>query len=730
VRSRAPIVFALVLALVALMVPFSSAAAGAVPQASLAGSTVVVVPDRSTPTATVAAAVRAAGATVVETGTAARLLVAKPPAGTSASELAAQLGDAAGVALAQVNRRYVAAFFPNDPAFPQQWGLTKVGATRAWDTTTGDPAVVVAVLDSGVDLTHPDLVDRLVPGYDFMDHDTVPQDDFGHGTHVAGIIAATTDNGVGVAGVAPTVKIMPLRVLRYDRLTDQAVGDTFALAQAIRYAADHGADVINMSLGGDHSVDDPVRGAVQYALSRQVVLVAAAGNEGAQSVLYPASEYGVLGIGSSSSADVVSSYSNHGSGVDLVAPGESIYSTNWTLASGSTYGIKFGTSMATPFVSGAAALVRSVRPDSSSAEVRDELCRSALDLGDPGWDPAYGWGRLQVPESLTATVPRDAYESDDSLAEAKPQVAGTVAQHTSAPIGETDAVSFEASAGHRYHVWTEVFGGADTVLTLLAGDRTTVLSGSDDVDVGVDRSSSITWTAPADGVYYLLNVDDFEAGGSYAVHVDDLGLVVSVGTTLTLSVSSAAPSYAAYVTLSGTLHDTSGTALAAMPVRVESSADRVRWSTVTTLQTSSIGGYFSTRVRPSSRTWYRAVFAGSDVFLTGTSVAVAVTPKVSLTTPVAPSTPRHGVLFRAYTDLRPAVPARARSAVRLYWYRYQSGHWVLRKTVWAYGTNSSGVARCAVYVSLPYTGTWRVRAYFTGAAYTSTWSSYRYVSAR
>ena len=282
-------------------------------------------------------------------------------------------------------RVHAADTIPNDPAYSSyQWNLARIGLPRAWDVTTGGP-VVIAIVDTGVDLDHPDLAAKLITGTTFITGTTTPDDDHWHGTHVAGIAAAATNNGLGVAGVSWGARIMPIKIL--DSRGDGTYAD---LARAIIYAADHGARIINMSLGGEE-YSQVVEEAIDYARERGCLLVAAAGNNGG-TVLFPAASDGVLAVAATDSGDRHWVGSNQGSQVDVAAPGVGIYSTG----RGGVYFSATGTSMATPHVSGLAALIWSVAPELTPVQVSERITSTAKDLGAPGWDPAYGWGRIEA----------------------------------------------------------------------------------------------------------------------------------------------------------------------------------------------------------------------------------------------------------------------------------------------------------------------------------------------
>jgi len=275
---------------------------------------------------------------------------------------------------------------PNDGYYASQYYFTNIRAPQGWDYETGSPAVIIAVLDTGVDLNHSDLASKLTPGWDFVQKDNLPQDENGHGTHVAGIAAAATNNGAGIAGVSWGAAIMPLRVL--DAYGNGSYANT---AEAIRYAVDHGARVINMSIGGV-KYSEVLESAVNYASSLGVIMVAATGNSGGSTVLYPAAFAPVIAVGATDSANQRASFSNTGNAIDVMAPGVSIFSTY----PGNQYGYKSGTSMATPMVSGFAALLASLPGMNTSMKIIGVIQTTALDLGSAGWDTYYGHGLIQI----------------------------------------------------------------------------------------------------------------------------------------------------------------------------------------------------------------------------------------------------------------------------------------------------------------------------------------------
>lgn len=346
-------------------------------------------------------------------------------------------------------RVHSADFIPNDPgkAGPGGWqqlqwnfiGPASVGAPAAWDVARaagvpGGRGITVAVIDSGVAFENykrfrrsPDFAaNQFVRGYDWIDHDTHPDDQESHGTHVTGTIAEETNNGFGVTGLAYGVKIMPLRVL-----DSEGNGDGSNIARAIRWAVRHGANVINMSVEFDTSLrarDIPeVISALRYATNHRVPLVAASGNEGVGKIAYPAHDPEVISVGATTADACLADYSNTGHGLDLVAPGggqdaplsadpydqqhcnpsnpdRRIYQeTFW----GNPRRFRLvgfeGTSFATPHVTAAIALMLATKrlgPRPTPNAIKQRLMQTATDLGPPGYDSHYGAGLLNIPAAL------------------------------------------------------------------------------------------------------------------------------------------------------------------------------------------------------------------------------------------------------------------------------------------------------------------------------------------
>ncbi len=296
------------------------------------------------------------------------------------------------------NFRFRTQSIPNDTYWEQQWGPSKIEADYAWNLTIGDPSVLVAVVDTGVDWTHDDLSDNYVPlGYDWVYGDADPMDDNGHGTHVTGIIAAVLNNELGIAGLGQ-VSVMAEKGLDW-----KGEGYEDDLANAIVHATNQGADIISMSWG-DYVDSVLIRRAITRAYSSGVLLVAAAGNDGTDQRMYPAAYDEVISVIATDQFDQPAGFTNHGQWVELSAPGVDVYST--LLNDG--FGYKSGTSMAAPHVSGVAALVLSLYPEETLDDLRTRLGNTADDLGEAGFDYYYGYGRINAKKAVASLNPNIA----------------------------------------------------------------------------------------------------------------------------------------------------------------------------------------------------------------------------------------------------------------------------------------------------------------------------------
>lgn len=328
-----------------------------------------------------------------------RFSVLEVPKGASAEQLAKRLSAMPGVQYAEPNYTFTALEIPSDPDFSSQWGMTRIDAPSAWNTTKG-AGVTVAVIDSGIDLSHPEFAGRIdtANDWDFVNNDSTALDDHGHGTHVAGIVGAAMNNATGVhgvTGVASECTILPIKVIGPSGTCTAA-----EVAEGIDWAASHGAEVINLSLGST-SYSTAIDQAVQAALSQNIVIVAASGNDAEYGILYPARLDAVIGVGSITRFDLLSDFSNYGPGVDICAPGSDILST-WT---SSGYAVGGGTSMAAPHVAGVVALIRAEHPEWNRAQVEAQLLGTTYDLGAAGRDDYFGYGVVQAGRAVGTTVP-------------------------------------------------------------------------------------------------------------------------------------------------------------------------------------------------------------------------------------------------------------------------------------------------------------------------------------
>lgn len=291
----------------------------------------------------------------------------------------------------------------NDPLFGQQWGLQRIQAPAAWDRARGAGAVI-AIVDGGAQPTHPDLNGAFVDEWDYYNGDATADDEDGHGTHVAGIAAASTNDATGVAGTAPDAPLF-----NYDVCNATGCPDS-AIATAVMDAADMGADVINMSLGGPGN-PAALENAVNYAWNKGVVVVAAAGNDATSTPSYPAAYPNVIAVSGVDYYNGDSDFSNYGSWVDVAAPGgesgapysQRILSSVPAYIDPSGYDSWNGTSMASPFVAGVAALLDS--QGLTAAQIRQRIEGTATDLGAAGRDSFFGYGLVNARAAVGAPAP-------------------------------------------------------------------------------------------------------------------------------------------------------------------------------------------------------------------------------------------------------------------------------------------------------------------------------------
>ena len=293
------------------------------------------------------------------------------------------------IKFAELDQLVAPAAAANDPLAGGAWHLGQVRAPLAWDLSMG-AGVTIAILDTGVDGTHPDLINRMVPGWNFHDNNADTSDVHGHGTGVAGAAAATLNNGTGVAAIAGAARIMPVRI------ADANAWATWStVAQGLTWAADQGARVANISYSGV-AASSSIRSAAQYMQNKGGVVVVAAGNNNRDEAISPTTT--MIPVSATDSADLKAGFSSWGNFVAMSAPGVGI----WTTVRGGSYQTWQGTSLASPVVAGVVALMMSRKPSLTGAQIEQTLFQSAVDLGVAGRDPVYGHGRVDAAAAVAA----------------------------------------------------------------------------------------------------------------------------------------------------------------------------------------------------------------------------------------------------------------------------------------------------------------------------------------
>jgi subtilisin family serine protease len=314
----------------------------------------------------------------------------------------------------------------NDPLLASEWHLSKIGAPNAWNTSTG-AGTIVAILDTGIDPTHPDLVAQLVPGWNFYNNNSDTSDVHGHGTAVAGAAAAASNNATGVASVAWGARLMPVRIADAN-----AYAYWSTVAQGLTWAADQGARVANISYGGV-AASSTVQSAAQYMRNKGGVVAVSAGNNAKDEGIAPTDT--MIVVSATDSTDARASWSSWGTFVDLAAPGVRIYTTS----RGGSYGNWSGTSLASPIVAGVAALIKAKRPDFTAAQIESSLFSSAVDLGSVGKDSTFGFGRVNAEAALAAIASSPADTTAPTAAITSP-TGGTISGSVSINVNASDNV--------------------------------------------------------------------------------------------------------------------------------------------------------------------------------------------------------------------------------------------------------------------------------------------------
>jgi subtilisin family serine protease len=329
------------------------------------------------------------------------LFIVDLPPNASETAVAQRLANNPQLKFAELDRRVPRTLVANDPYLGSQWHTAKVNAASAWDISQG-AGVVIAILDSGVDAAHPDLSSRIVPGWNVWDNNSNTSDVHGHGTAVAGTAAATMNNAMGVAGIAGQAKIMPVRI------ADSSGYATFSsIAQGITYAADHGARVASISFK-NLPTSSTVQSAAQYMKGKGGLVVVSAGNDAINENFTPTTT--MIPVSATDSSDKLTSFSSYGAYVAMSAPGIDIWTTN----RGGGYGAWWGTSFATPNTAGTIALIMGANPSLTSSQVESVLYSSATDLGAPGRDIYFGYGRINTAAAVQAAKGSSAPPPDST----------------------------------------------------------------------------------------------------------------------------------------------------------------------------------------------------------------------------------------------------------------------------------------------------------------------------
>lgn len=422
----------------------------------------------------------------------------------------------------------------NDPDAVNEWHLGTIGASTAWNYANGS-GVTIAILDSGVDGTHPDLVANLVPGYNMVDNNTNTADVQGHGTMVAGTAAAVGNNGIGAAGVAYAANIMPMRVA-------DSAGYAYysAISSALTWAADHGAKVANISFAGVHA-SSSIISAANYLKGKGGVTVAAAGNSGVLDST-PSTD-AMISVSATDGSDNRTSWSSFGPYVDVAAPGAGIFTTT----NGGGYGAPSGTSFSSPLTAGIIALMMSANPRLSPTQLANLLTSTARDLGDVGWDQYYGYGRVDAAAAVAAAVSTITSDTQAPTVSIVSPAGGAIARGTiSVDVSASDNVgvskvalyaggrllSLDNLPPYSFAVDTTLFSEGNLSLQAKAYDNSGNVSSTSLVNIVVDNivdtiAPIVTISNPVNGsvvrgnVSVTVSASDNEQVSSLVLYVDN-----------------------------------------------------------------------------------------------------------------------------------------------------------------------------------------------------------------
>jgi subtilisin family serine protease len=402
------------------------------------------------------------------------------------------------------------AVIPNDPNYPVSWHHAKMRSPWAWEVSTGSPAVIAAVLDTGVQTTHPDLAGRidLAHGINVVDWTTNFEDQNGHGTMCAGALAAAGNNALGVTGMAWNVTILPVRI------SNQADGSAYTsdMIDGVIYAADHGARVVSLSYSPGNSIS--LEDAATYLRSRGGLLFVAAGNQGAEQTWYDLPSR--ISVGATDQNDLKTSFSSWGPFVDLVAPGNAV----WTTKIGSSYGTATGTSMATPLAAGVAALIFAADPARTPTQVENLIFATCVDLGDPGEDDFYGCGRIDAAAALAALYPA-RHLPPMAVADGQRDVTVT-GSYRAAAVSLDGTGSRDLNGALVHYVWREgtvpLASGPTATVTLAVGTHQIELVVTDDDGLTAADTLTVTvWPKPTATWQVAASGDDsYASAGSGA----------------------------------------------------------------------------------------------------------------------------------------------------------------------------------------------------------------------